>query len=323
MKKLSGIILVLFFSVSLFAQQSFEMKNVDFSVEYQVDKGKLHGKYVSYYPNGVKKAEGEFYNNQRIGIWTMWNEEGEELLQRDYSNSFVFLHPEATLDDLAYVPYRDDSGCFEYFKLHEKEVLFSKRMMSVILPENNEFLFPAKELLIRLSENQDDKAFQQIKIHDEFSFEPMDLPEVVNSEIIAYKLLQEAVYDSERQIMEIRPVFICPVIYNDVEGTIYEGNYLSYQLLYPYMNEIAVTVAEPEMEVFSMADVFFWQYYQFGMLTFDNSEFSWTDNLKSIDSELFNSDGELNKRFSSNLWEGRIELIEIEHDLWRKYPSID
>jgi hypothetical protein len=319
MKELSIIILLSFFSVSLYSQHRFEVKNDDFSVEYQVDKGKLHGKYISYYPNGTKKVEGEFYKNQRIGIWTMWSEEGEALLQRDYSNNFVFLHPENNPNDLAYVPYRNDSEYFEYFKLQENHVLFSKRMMSVILPENNAFLFPAKELLTLLSDNQDNKAFQQIQIQDDFSIEPMDLPEVANSEIIAYKLLQEAVYDSERQIMEIRPVFICPVIYNDVEDTIYEDNWLSYQLIYPYMHEIALAVSESDMEIFSMADVFFWQYYDFYFLKFDNALFSWSDNLVTIDAPLFNSEGELEKPFFSASWETRIQLIEKEHDLWSKF----
>lgn len=322
MKELSIIILLSFFSVSLYSQHRLEVKNDDFSVEYQVDKGKLHGKYISYYPNGTKKVEGEFYKNQRIGIWTMWSEEGEELLQRDYVNNFVFLHPEDNLNDLAYVPYRNDSEYFEYFKLQEKHVLFSKRMMSVILPENNAFLFPAKELLTLLSDNQDNKAFQQIQIHDNFSLEPMDLPELKHAAIIAYKLLQEAVYDSERQIMEIRPVFICPVIYYDVADTIYEDNWLSYQLMYPYMHEIALAVSESEMEIFSMADVFFWQYYDFGLFSFDNAELSWMDNMETVDNKLFNSDGELKMPFLSDSWENRLQLVEIEHDLWGKY-SID
>ncbi len=323
MKKLSGIILILIVSVSLFAQQIFEIKTDTYSAEYQVNKGKLNGKYVSYYNDGVKKAEGEFYNNQRIGIWTMWNEEGAELLQREYSNSFVFLHPGGKLNDLAYVPYRNDSDWFEYFKLHEKDVLFSKRMMTVILPENNEYLFSGKVFLNLLSENLKHKDFQRIEIHDGFELDSMILPEVKNSEIIAYKLLQEAVYDSKRRIMEIRPVFICPVIRNNEENAIYDKNWLSYERIYPYMNEIGVAVSESEMEIFSMADVFFWQYFNSRMLTLDKGELGWTAGLKPIDSKLFNSNGELNMSFLSNSWENWIQLIETEHDLWQKYPSID
>jgi len=319
MKKISGIALFLIISVSLFSQQSFELKNDDFSVEYQVDSGKLHGKYVSYYPNGKKKAEGEFYKNQRIGIWTMWSQEGDELLQRDYANNFVFLYPDGEFDDLDYVPYRNESDCFDYFELHEQDVLFSLRLMTVITKDNNSYLFSSNDFLTLLSENQDNKAFQQIKIHDEFSVKPMDLPEVASSEIIAYKLLQEAVYDSKRQVLEIRPVFIFPVIYNRVEQSIYEGNSLSYQLIYPYMNEIAVAVDESEMEIFSMADVFFWQYYNFKVVTLNNDRFSWSDNLDTIVSELFNSEGELKESFLSDSWNNRIKLIETEHDLWAKY----
>jgi hypothetical protein len=65
-------------------------------------------------------------------------------------------------------------------------------MMSVVLPANNDYLFPAKELLLLLSENQDKKAFQQVENHDNFSVQPMSLPDLTNSKIIAYKLLQKA-----------------------------------------------------------------------------------------------------------------------------------
>jgi antitoxin component YwqK of YwqJK toxin-antitoxin module len=88
----------------LYSQNRFEIKNDSYSTEFQVDEGKLHGKYVSYYSNGAKKVEGEFYKNQRFGIWTIWSQEGEELFQRDYANNFVFQYGESELHDLVYVP---------------------------------------------------------------------------------------------------------------------------------------------------------------------------------------------------------------------------
>ena len=86
----------------------------------------------------------------------------------------------------------------------------------VITKENNSYLFSSNDFLTLLSENQDNKAFQQIKIHDEFSVKTMDLPVEANSEIIAYKLLLK-------------------YILNDFNlSLIYKLNYTQLQFLHQY-----------------------------------------------------------------------------------------
>jgi antitoxin component YwqK of YwqJK toxin-antitoxin module len=46
----------------------------------------LNGKYVSFYPNGVKKSEGSFQFNNRIGEWVVWDSTGKLRVKRLYTN---------------------------------------------------------------------------------------------------------------------------------------------------------------------------------------------------------------------------------------------
>src|ERR1700722_13407628 len=57
---------------------------------YYVLDGMLDNKYESYYYNGKKKAEGEFFDNMRIGKWSVWDSTGKLCIQRVYSNAFDY-----------------------------------------------------------------------------------------------------------------------------------------------------------------------------------------------------------------------------------------
>lgn len=80
-----------FLTSSLSAQKLHHYKDSTMSVVYHTDHGKLNGLYTSYYSTGEKKTEGEFYNNQRTGIWYVFSEKGDTIVSREYSNNFVFF----------------------------------------------------------------------------------------------------------------------------------------------------------------------------------------------------------------------------------------
>ena len=42
------------------------------------------------FTNGLKKAEGTYLNNQKIGTWNIWDTTGKLISQREYKNSFDF-----------------------------------------------------------------------------------------------------------------------------------------------------------------------------------------------------------------------------------------
>lgn len=288
------------------------------SVVYHTDHGKLNGLYTSYYSTGKKKTEGEFYNNQRIGLWYIFSEKGDTIVSREYSNNFVFIHEGEIVNKLPYVPYRNAEDLFEFFPLKEENVQFSKRCFSLILPENNEYLFAQSKAFLELliSHHKDDE-FQRIDIFHNYKKKSLHLPSLDHAEIIAYKLLEEAVYDDRRQLMERRIVFICPVVQDKSSGKVYDQNWLYFEAIYPFMGNIMLEVLDPQMEIFSMADVFFWRYLKVDIINNRQAVMNSNEKMKNVDSELY--DGKtLNPNIPKKSAGYLVQLLETEHKLWLK-----
>jgi len=47
-------------------------------------EGKMHGKCISWYPNGVEQAEGDYSNGEPIGSHTSWHDNGEIAVTMNY-----------------------------------------------------------------------------------------------------------------------------------------------------------------------------------------------------------------------------------------------
>jgi antitoxin component YwqK of YwqJK toxin-antitoxin module len=61
-----------------------EDKTVRISAAYVYDNGKLHGKFKEFFLNGITKAEGEWDQNQRAGIWFEYHPNGKRALLTRY-----------------------------------------------------------------------------------------------------------------------------------------------------------------------------------------------------------------------------------------------
>lgn len=61
----------------------------DFAVDgilLQVQRGKPHGLYISWYPNGQIAEKGTTKNGKRNGLWTKWHENGQKYEKGTYKN---------------------------------------------------------------------------------------------------------------------------------------------------------------------------------------------------------------------------------------------
>lgn len=47
-------------------------------------KGEKHGRFEMWHPNGQKKVEGEHDHWQAVGHWTMWDEDGNVVSEKDF-----------------------------------------------------------------------------------------------------------------------------------------------------------------------------------------------------------------------------------------------
>jgi antitoxin component YwqK of YwqJK toxin-antitoxin module len=49
-----------------------------------------NGKWIEYYPNGIKQREGSYENLAKTGVWTYYDEKGEITYQVLYKNNMIF-----------------------------------------------------------------------------------------------------------------------------------------------------------------------------------------------------------------------------------------
>lgn len=294
-----------------------EYSDVDVSVEYTTEDGKLHGQYLSYYPDGSKKVKGNFRYNQRTGTWKLWDKSGKLIETRQYQNNLVYAYQNDDMEDVVpYKPQCDTAGLYAFYPITEHMVAFSKRSLSVIIPEDNPALFNGEPFLKLLKPNQGDETFQAVQVFDDFSMQALDIPREENMKIIGFKIMQEFVYDTVRMIMEPRIAFIAPVILDIIDGDLYDDNWLRFDSVYPAMGSVEVNVSGFQQDITTLADLFFWQAYTYKMVQADefNSGFSKT----SINAKVFKEKAVMEKALA-NSDNKRIRFIELEHDLWGRY----
>lgn len=147
--------------------QDFETGKVDCAIA----NNHLNGVYVEYYPNGLKKVVGAFYEGNRTGIWTVWNQLGTIDLQRNYTGNkgVEFLYPKMenpyeTLYDRYFSTdlERNESGCYSYQHVEERAVAYSFRLWRELTPINEPELFQQVDFkqLLTLALNKEIKLYE-------------------------------------------------------------------------------------------------------------------------------------------------------------------
>jgi len=271
---------------------------------YETENGIINGKYISYYKNGKKKAEGEFENNLRKGLWSVWDSTGRLRMQRDYTNPFVFkrLIPEYPADkpiQLLNVPsyelkYNKD-GYIDYFKLEERMVVWTKKLWRFITVTNNDQVFKENRLFKLL---QDNLKTRQITSYtdDEFTAEvPFNEFDSSKESIIGYRISEITFFDNERLISETRIIGLSPVYVSTTGDTT--------ELYWIYFPSIRKLLAQEKLEsennpayIKTMDDLFFYRMFS-----------------SNICKEINADERKLTENESEKV---QMFIIEVEHDLW-------
>ncbi len=225
MKKIFFLVLFLFsvFFVSFISETKKKKEYQDANVKcfYETTQNRLNGSYISYYPNGQKKAEGNFENNCRSGKWTAWDSTGRLRAQRVYENPFVVkrivpkIPKEKPIELLNISPYSliyNSDGYIQYSFLSERMVVWSKRLWRVIEPKDNPILFENNYFFNVLSKNIANKKLTKYKANDDvFSQEDSNMVRDTSIKIIGYKIKEDFFFDNDRLVSETRIIGICPV----------------------------------------------------------------------------------------------------------------
>ena len=220
MKK--SLVLVLFYAYTSLAWAQNHHTIYDYDkhkiIECTTQNGMLNGKYTSYYPNGIKKSEGQYANNQRIGTWTVWDSHGTKRMVRVFENALDSKIVNAwdstgaktdivNYNNTAYTSYDKQLGYKKWYPVTEKEVLWSKRLWRYVPRDSaaNKALFDEGRLYKVLYKGVHDHT---IKCYSDEEFQNVldagKLPAFEKTNISGLRIKEEIFYNKTLNLAETR-----------------------------------------------------------------------------------------------------------------------
>jgi hypothetical protein len=289
--------------------------------DFKTKDGMFDGAYVSYYPNGVKKAEGKFVHNTRYGKWSVWDSTGKLIVQRNYKNLFEYeqqfpeFRSKTTIKPI-YTVTRNEANVYGYFNFEKKDIVVSRRLWRYIPVAEESAIFKGDVFFNSL---MDSALAGKIPAYDPVSDEltkKMDLAildrytDTLRGKILGYRIKEDWFFDKSRETAESRIIGICPVmrsVYNLQDSV--DVCWFYFPQLRNTMNAIKLENVKHGSEIRTLDDLFFFRYFP-GVVYKET-------NIKNLELREYCAPetlGHAQQRIE-------IELIEREHDLWVKYSK--
>ena len=72
--------------IKFYNAKSFNKLYANGAVKFEVDlkDGLKHGRYTEYYSDGTEKITGRFRNDEQVGTWRYYNEEGKQVHRKRF-----------------------------------------------------------------------------------------------------------------------------------------------------------------------------------------------------------------------------------------------
>lgn len=325
MRLLLAVFIISAASLPASAQKSKQYSDSQYSVQYHVRNGLLHGQYVSYYSNGNKRAEGNFSDNNRTGKWIVYDSTGQKQVVRNYKTLFSYERiypkpykkgPAKLLSEPVYATSNYSDGANKYFGLEIRDVVYAQRSWQFIDAEKNKVLFSTDTLMnclktalkldsVTVYSNSDDEFRKALS-----GTEALQI--LANNPYIAgFMMKEDAVFDNQRLLMEKRILGICPLV---IDGN---GKYKA--LFWIYMPQFNASLANVKLQqsnlphdIQTLDDVFFHRYFSASWV-FSSSPYDRTFDEKL---QLIDDNAQYTDKFFIN-------QIEPEHDFWVRFFAQD
>lgn len=277
---------------------------------YQTTQGRINGNYTSYYKNGIKKAEGNFENNLRIGKWTVWDTLGNVKMIRIYSDPFTFERiipkvpddkPIKLLNIPRYKIKYNEEGYITYAYVKESDVSYHRRIWRFISPKENPILFE-KDLLFRLlNKHILDSTIKAYSTKDD-EFREVFMPKIDTTtvKVIGFKIKEDFFFDMNRVVSDTRVIGICPVVINQITNDTIDAYWVYHPQAREHLAQINIESNIIPEKIKTLDDLFFYRYF-YGRIIKKSNVY---DRQPTYILEPSNSE------------KIDIELIEKEHDIW-------
>ncbi len=312
---LKSLITFLLLTPAILFAQKFEGFIDNKLISFEVKDNQLNGSYTSYQKTYDYKREilywpmvtGNFSKGQRIGIWSLHDENGNVIFQRNYANPFEFeqivpmLPNNEAIHLLAqsvYQPTKDSNQFYNYFPLEGREVTIISRVWRTLYPEKNTELVNQNilnDILTKL-ENGEITAFNNEQFTDTVSRNTFkDLNSV---ELVSFRIKEDFFIDITRQMSETRIIGLCPVVKKSQDAEPEELCWLYYPYIRSFLSIYKIENDDPKIE--NIEDLIFFRNI--------NGEI-YKDNLTdAMHEELSKTHPVFNDCY----------LFELEHDYWKK-----
>jgi hypothetical protein len=315
-------IICLFLVSNLEAAELKKIKSGSYSASFYTENGMLNGKYQSFYPDETLKSEGSYANNQRTGIWSIYDKKGNLILKRDYQNNFTFtqLYPDLPKDEsirllesCSFIPQRNSDGFYDYRKIYENDIQFSKKVVCVVFPDENIGVLDAENFLNMICENKDLDDFKVYEVFKSYAASKSNIETADNKKIIAFKFTEEYVFDLKTQAMESRVIFICPVVKDLKTGKVLSDNWFYFPSLIKYIAKFECAKDKSTDLLKNMSDAFYFDSYCKHIVDIGATHNGFKLSTDHADEIVKN--GKLSNDQLQKSEEFKISLIETEHDL--------
>lgn len=267
---------------------------------YHVAHGMLNGSYVSFYPNGKKKAEGQFLNNERSGEWTVWNSSGKKLMSRKYGNDSHDAN-----DFVLSFPAPKGNG-FQYVTDEEMKVTYSKRVWRYI-PVGEQpwasFTGAFYHELVDSLHTTDIRGYADDELQTPqpaYNY----VQASIDSRLVGFRIKEDFYYDSLNESAETDIVAICPVVRYPSSADSVDLAWINYAGLYNLLDRAKVSGPAIPKDIVSLSDVFQYRFF--------TSEIYMELNVKHQRISDYATGAKLKKEQERI----EIEMIETEHDKW-------
>lgn len=276
-------------------------------VEYTTKNGQLDGDFKVFKKVNNEKillVKGEMKNNCRIGIWTIYDENGTNkiVLQRLYHSLLEYeqLIPKPSSNKLvSFVQSElnpplglDKDGCKENAYVTSADFIFSKRLYREILFENNKF--SSNGIFKSLNDALENK---EIICYDTSNFSIVSSHNRLknfNGNIIGFRIKEDFFFDKNRKLSETRILGLAPIYFDTITNKKKEICWF----YYPQIRKIFVKIKEPILN--SNLDNLFFERNFYGEI------------YKTADRFNREEDDDLGSEFKSL----DIDLLMTEHDIW-------
>ena len=205
--------------------QSHEVSYGDAIALYETKNNLLEGDYMSCYKNQTVKCRGQFHNNMRVGLWTVYDSLGNEKMQRKYRNNFEFEQiypplpksgPIKILKEPYPLKYNKD-GFIDYFFLNERAVVVSKRIWRTIdLDPYHLTFFSSQKLMGSIVDSVIAKKYVEYAdddFRDTISKSGLAmLLDTANYYLEGFDCKEDWFFDNDRMLSETRIIGISPLV---------------------------------------------------------------------------------------------------------------